>query len=283
MGHILFGVGVVLAAIIAAVAMSSATWAFWESWRSGDEVLFRALIGGFAGAFFAFVFVRLGEGLKRLYERQEKNHSSLVMAEHVLNTYLGIIGDNVFVVDDFTEIMSEARLAGEPPPISMNQFTPYEIDKELLVGYTNIDFVNDFHSLHSSVRKLNDSLATADRAHEQAKRLFLDQKIGRGAYNSNMRIQRDKLQVLKGFLEEARDQTIEVMASAQLQLKDPPFFVRLLRILVRRTYTAGFRRQLPLEVDRIKQDIETVAAASQVRITSAERRRQENENYGGNS
>src|SRR5689334_17309051 len=110
MDRILFAIGIIAVSVIAAVGVASGTWIFWDVWKSGDRDVYKALIGGFAGAFFAFLFVRLGEGLKRLLERQERNHSSLVKAEHYLNYCLSITGDNIFIIEDFATVLSEKHL-----------------------------------------------------------------------------------------------------------------------------------------------------------------------------
>lgn len=43
-----------------------------------DPELGKSLFGGFAGAFFAFLFIRLADALNRVFERQNKNYNALV-------------------------------------------------------------------------------------------------------------------------------------------------------------------------------------------------------------
>src|SRR4051812_269798 len=95
-----FAIGVILVAIIGAIAASSVTWIFWDAWKGSDRDAFRALLGAFAGAFFAFLFVRFGDGLKKVYERKEKHHTSLVRLQHYFNECLSITADNEFIADD---------------------------------------------------------------------------------------------------------------------------------------------------------------------------------------
>ncbi len=270
-----YAISVVLLAIILAVAAGSASWIFWEAWRSSDREVFRALLGGFSGAFFAFVFVRIGEGLKRLYERQAKNHSSLIMAEHYLNNCLNVTGDNVFVAEDFLELISEERLVSGNLPFYMNTFSRYEIDRDLLLGLTNIDFINELYSLNSSLRKLNDSLAATDRANEQLRAALLTKPAEfHDSYVENMRRQRQRYVELRAFLIQASEDIIDAIGAGRVQLKSPPFFVWLLHLLVRKTYSRRFKRNVKPEIVALRQEIEEVAKASKLKIEEAQKRAQ---------
>ena len=62
MKSVLFGIGVAIVAVAAAIAATSFTWVFWDAWKAYDLEAFRALVGAFAGAFFAYLFVRFGVG-----------------------------------------------------------------------------------------------------------------------------------------------------------------------------------------------------------------------------
>jgi hypothetical protein len=270
---IAYAASIVLLGFILAVAGASGTWIFWEAWRGSDREVFRALLGGFAGAFFAFFFLRIGEGLKQLFVKQEKNHVALVATEHYLNNCLGITGDNVFVADDFLELVSEGRLSSESAPVYLNSFTKYEIDRALLLGLTNIDLVNQLYSLNSSLRKLNDSMGATDRANDQLRGAFLSKpETFRESYIENMRVQRRKYIELRGFMIQARDDIIDAIASERVLLKSPPFFIWLLRLLTRGKYSSRFNRRFPSELAEVNKEIEQVGRASAERIKAARER-----------
>jgi hypothetical protein len=264
---ITYAVSVVLLAFIVAVAGASGSWIFWEAWRGNDREVFRALLGGFAGAFFAFFFLRIGEGLKRLFEKQERNHVALVATEHYLNNCLGITGDNTFIAEDFLNLVSDKRLASNSAPVFLNSFTSYEIDRELLLGLTNIDLVNQLYTLNSSLRKLNDSMRTTDKANDELRNTFFSKPDTFGeSYIANIRGQRDKYNELRSFLMQARDDIIDAIASTRVLLKSAPFFVWLLRLLTRRKYSQAFKRRFPAELEALKREVEEVGRASEERI-----------------
>jgi hypothetical protein len=223
-------------------------------------------VGSFCGAFFAFLFVRVGEGLKRHYERQEENQKRLTQLQHYLNRTLGLIGRNVFVVDDLLELVTDEKLASGNVPVYMNRFERFEIDAELPIGLTNIDFVNEVYSLNQTLRKVDGSAETTDRALDQVTEAMISGHIEPSAFVENMRRHRDRCIELREFLYAAKDETVKVFAAARVLSKDPPFFIWLLRLLTRRTYRPSFAAARDAEVKLLNKEIDEIAAADKKRI-----------------
>src|SRR4029077_14309481 len=110
---------------------------------------------------------RLAEALKRLFDRQETHHKTLNRLQHYFNECLSITGDNIFVSEDFLKIFPDEVLAAGELRVFVNRFHPYPIERELLLGVSNVDFLNDVYTLNVELRKLNDSMGAIDRAYEQ--------------------------------------------------------------------------------------------------------------------
>lgn len=165
MKSIFFAIGGVIVAISAAIVAGSVTWLFWDAWKSTDLEAYRAIVGAFSGAFFAYLFVRFGDALKKVYDRKEKNHSALVRLQHLFNDCLNTTSDNVFVADGCVSVFTDARMSSEGVPIYMNSFNQYQINTDLVVQLTNIEFLNDVFSLNVKLRKMNSSLETLDRSY----------------------------------------------------------------------------------------------------------------------
>lgn len=268
----LFGVGVAIVAAIAAIAAASATWVFWEAWKGSDREAFRALIGAFSGAFFAFVFLRLGDGLKRIYERKEKHHTALVRLQHYFNDCLNTTGDNVFIADDCVRVFDESRLQSGDRPIFMSQFQQYAIDRELPIGLTNLEFLNEVYTLNVELRKLNDSLATVDRAYAQVREAFLAKKLELSDYLANARLTRKRSLEMKEFLLQTQRDLIRLFATSNLLLKDAPFLVRVIRALAKSSYSKDFKERLAEETRRVSQEMDGLAKISGERINEVQRR-----------
>jgi hypothetical protein len=268
----LIGIGVVVAAAIAAMAAASASWIFWEAWHGSDREAFRALVGAFAGAFFAFLFLRFGEAGKRVFERKEKNYNTLVRLQHYVNDCLNITGDNIFVIDDFFRCFSDERLRKGELSIFINRFQQYPIDRELVIGLTNLEFANDLYTLNVELSKMNDSLATLGRSYEQVMDAFISKKIDNATYLLNVRTSRDRYREIREFLVQTKEDLIKAFATTNLLVKDAPFLVQVTRILVRSKYGRRFPEDLKFETTKVRGDIERGAEKSRHRISEVQGR-----------
>lgn len=270
MKSILFGLSIAIVALAAAIAASSAAWVFWDAWKATDLEAFRALVGAFAGAFFAYLFVRFGDAMKKVYDRKEKNHTSLVRLQHYFNDCLNTTSDNLYIANDCIRIFAEPRLTSGGHPIFMNVFHPYQIDVELMIGLTNLDLINEIASLNAALKKLNDSLATIDRAYGQIRDAFIAKTISEADYLANARLTRDRCAQVRPFLSQTAEDLVRLFAVVQLLLKNPPFLVRVTQTLVRTKYPKGFEALLERETVEVKAGMDAIAQASERRIREAE-------------
>ena len=270
MKSILFGLGVAIVAIVAAIAASSATWVFWDAWKATDLKAFHALVGAFAGAFFAYLFFRFGDAMKKLYDRKEKNHTSLVRLQHHFNDCLSTTSDNLFVADNCISIFTDERFKSGNHPIYMNVFHPYKIDTELLIGLTNIDLINEISSLNDGLKKTNESLATIDRAYSQIRDAFISKTISESDYLENARQTRDRCIQIRPFLIQMKEDIVRLFAVTTLLTKNPPFFIRVTLALVRTKYPKKFEALLKRETAEVKAGMEAIANASEQRIREAQ-------------
>ena len=270
MKSILFGLSVAIIAVAAAIAASSATWVFWDAWKASDLDAFRAIVGAFAGAFFAYLFVRFGDAMKKVYDRKEKNHTSLVRLQHYFNDCLNTTSDNLYIASDCIGVFTDARLKSGNHPVYMNVFHQYQINAELLMGLTNLDLINEMASLNAGLKKMNDSLATIDRAYGQIRDAFISKSISEGVYLENARRTRDRCVQVTPFLNQTNDDLVRLFAVATLLMKDPPFLVRVTQALVRTKYPKGFETLLQREIVEVKAGMEAITKASKQRIHEAE-------------
>jgi len=266
----MFGIGNAIVSLVVAILAASAAWIFWDAWKAADRDAFRALVGAFAGAFFAYLFVRFADGFKKVYDRKEKNHTSLVRLQHYFNDCLSITSDNLFIADDCVKVFNEQRLRSGELSIYMNVFHPYPIDRELVIGLTNVRFVNEVYSLNVEFSKLNDSLATVDRAYAQVRDAFVAKHVDAAVYILNARRTRERCAELKGHLLQTKQELIRLFAVTNLLLKDPPFLVRVIRSLTQTTYPPDFEVALAPEVLRVTSEMEGIGRASAKRIQEAQ-------------
>lgn len=267
-----FLVGVAIAVLAGAIVGGSASWLFWDAWKSSDLEAFRALVGGFSGGFFAYLFVRFGDAFKKVYDRKELNHTTLVKLQHYFNDCLNTTSDNLFIAKDCQGVFTEARRASPEVPIYMNSFHQYQINRDYVANLTNVDFLNDVYSLNVSLHKMNDSLATIDRSYAQLRDSLLSKNVDPETYKVNAWRYRDRCVEIQGFLLQLKEDLIRLFAAANLLLADRPFFVRVLQALVRTSYSKGFGPKLERERVRVTAEMEAIAAKSAERIREAQRK-----------
>ena len=271
MKSLFFAIGVAIVSIVAAIAASSAAWLFWDALKATDREAFRVIIGAFAGAFFAYVFVRFGDALKKVYDRKETNHTALVKLQHYFNDCLNTTSDNVFVVNDCVGVLSEARLASaDVLPIYANSFHQYPINRDLVADLTNVNFLNEVYSLNVTLHKMNHDLASIDRFYSRLHDALLARNIDHATYIANARQYRDKCTELKAFLLQLKVDLVRLFAATNILLKDKPFLVRVIQTLVRRTYPKNFDALLQVEQTKVIAEMESSAKASAQKIREAQ-------------
>lgn len=267
----LLAFGIAVVAVAAGLLAASAAWLFWDVWKSSDLEAFRALVGGFTGAFFAYLFVRFGDALKKLYDRKETNHTALVKLQHYFNDCLNATSDNIFIINDCAKVFTEERLASAQAPLYMNAFHIYSIDREAIAKLTNLDFLNEVYSLNVTLNKTNHSLGTIDKAYTLFRDALLAKNIDVPTYQGNARQYRDRCTEMRPFLEQLQGNLIRLFAVTNLLLKERPFFVSILQRFARTKYPKNFQRLLAVEHPRVKAEMEALSKLSAERIREAQR------------
>ena len=225
------------------------------------------MIGAFAGAFFAFLFVRIGDALTRLYDRQKKNYNGLVRLEYLCNEYLNQISDNVFVIDDFSKIATESMAKNEPF-VYMNTLHEFIIPKDLLLDLANIDLINEVFSFYADTEKMNHSIATVNRFYSEIKDAFIQQKIDYATYKTNMTIGLAKMAELRKFLLGLDQETKTMAAMTRLLSKDKPFLTYLIHLSSREYLSKGIKNKVPGEVKKLEAEIEATKTKSAAEIAN---------------
>ena len=213
MNSTLFLLGVLVVSIAGSLAGGSAIWLFWSAWKDTDLEAFRALVGGFAGAFFAYLFIRFGDALKKVYDRKELNHTTLVKMQHYINDCLNTTSDNLFIIKDQKLIFTNERRNSPEAPIYMNRFILFPIDRDLAINFTNLDLVNDVVSLHAGLRKMNDSLTTIDLGYGQLRDAFLAKNVDEKTYRANAWQYHARCLDIEGFLQQTKADLVRLLLS----------------------------------------------------------------------
>lgn len=222
--------------------------------------------GAFLGAFFAFLFIRIGEALTKIYERHSKNNLAIVQLQHHFNDCLTLITDNMHLIDIFLEVINTTETKPNEPIIYTSQLHPVPIKRDLLVALINVDFINEVFSINVRLRKLNDSMQTVNSSYAQTKKAFIEKHINVQTYNANVVSLKPDLETFKRFLSALRDEIVKMIAASRILIKDEPVLSKIIGLTFKSRYTKSFKNKLPEEIKRLRKEIEEIAKESRENI-----------------
>ena len=258
-------ISTMLLLIIFAFIFSIGYFFFSKLFIKTDLEFASKMTGAFAGAFFAFLFVRIGDALTRFYDRQKKSYNGLVRLEYLCNEYLNRISDNVFIIDDFSKIATDSMAKNEPF-IYMNTLHEFIIPKDILLDLANIDLINEVFSFYADTEKMNHSIATVNRFYSEIKDAFVQQKIDYGTYKTNVSIGLAKMTELRKFLLGLDQETKKMASTTRLLSKDKPFLTYLIHLSSREYLSKRIKNKVPSEIKKLEAEIEATKARSSAEI-----------------
>jgi len=214
--------------------------------------------GAFAGAFFAFLFLRLSEFLTKIYQRELKHYNLLVNLETQLNEIGDVIHDNIYVLPNFRRVI----LSGN---IYFNNLHQIPMDKGHYENLYDIDLINDLFTYYYEVRKLNDDIQTATCGYQEIKNAFIQKNINKSGYVINAQLLADNLKFIEAFLVKLQKDTVLLIAKVRIRIKmDKPLGTKLQFFFVRSSKINDV--QLQKEITNLNKEIESTKTASQEEI-----------------
>lgn len=224
--------------------------------------------GAFMGAFFAFLFVRLSDALRKIYDRRAKHHNALVRLQHHFNDCLNIIGDNIYIIDTFFQIFDKYDSDAKERKVFQNELHEVPIDPELVVALANVELVNEIYTIHVELRKLNDSMNTANRIITNVTNSFVSGQINHSTYAANINHCKSSMSDLRKFSIAAKCDVIQACAAVRVLSRDAPFLIRGIRFLMPRRYTRTQRNAIEREKESLEREIDDIARKSRERINA---------------
>ncbi len=224
--------------------------------ESSSVSLLNQGIAAFAGAFFAFLFVRLAEFFSKLYERQTKHYNSLVTLGTQLNENITIINDNLFLLPNFRRVISAGH-------IYFNSLHVFPIDKSHYENLHDLDLINEVFSYFYQLRRINDDMTTMVSGYVDIKNALVQKNIKPSEYKINANSIADNLKMLEVFLKDMDEKTINLLARVRIQMKkEIPLGTRIQQLLIRTSEGKLERREIEDEVKKLKDEIESVREQS---------------------
>jgi hypothetical protein len=246
--------------------IATVSFLFFKALFGSDAGLKDDLTAAFMGAFFAFLFVRLGEGLTLIYKRKTLSRNSMVRLQHHFNDCLNILNDNIFVIDTFFDVFKGYDTKQQHGRVFANRLQIIPIEKALVVDLNNLDFINEVFTLQVDIQKLNDSMNMSNRMIEGITEAFLGGRINLKNYVENIDHIRPQMEELKKFLSATMEDVIKALASSKLLLKNEPILSTIIRLSTSTHYSSSHKKRIPDEVARLKEEIEALSIESEERI-----------------
>lgn len=217
----------------------------------------------FAGAFFAFLFLRLAEFLSKIYERQVKHYNSLVILDTQLNELGGIIHDNIYLIPFFKKSITLGN-------IYFSKLRSMPIDKSHYENLHDINLINDLFSFNYQVRKLNDDIDSLTNGYADIKNAYIQHNIQKPDYLINAQISAELLTTLEVFLKDMEECTVQLMAKVRLMSKrDVPLGTRIARLFIHTSGSKLKKNEIENEAKKLHKEIEETKIKSQKEIEEA--------------
>lgn len=214
----------------------------------------------FAGAFFAFIFLRLAEFLSKVYQRQVKHYNSLVILETQLNELGGIIHDNIYLIPFFRNAITSGN-------IYFSKLRQLPIDRTRYENLHDIDLINDLFSFNYQLRKLNDDMDSLADGYADIKNAYIQHHIQKQDYLINAQISAELLTALEAFLGETESQTVQLMAKVRLMSKkDVPLGTTVARWFIHTSGSSLKKVDIDREAEKLLKEIEETKTQSQKEI-----------------
>lgn len=214
----------------------------------------------FAGAFFAFLFLRLSEFLTKLYQREVKHYNSLVNLEVQLNEIGGIIHDDLYVLPNFIRVITSGN-------IYFNNLHTIPIDKSHYENLYDLSLLNDLFSYFYQARKLNDDLITANSGYQDIKNALIQKNIKKDDYLINTKLMANNLKQIEVFLIEFEEVTVKLMARVRVQMKyDIPLSTKIQQFFIKTKGDKIKETEIAKEVKKLKKEIDETKAKSSKEI-----------------
>lgn len=217
-------------------------------------------VSAFAGAFFAFLFLRIADFLSKLYAREVKHYNSLVILETQLNEIGGIIHDNLYVLPNFQRVITSGN-------VYYNNLHQIPVDKSHYESLYDIDLLNELFTYFYQVRKLNDDLETATNGYNDIKNALIQKHINPADYKVNAEMLAENLKTMEMFLTDLEERTTRLMARIRVQMrKDKPLGTRIMELLIRPSGKKLKKTEVDKEFEKLNKEIEETKTQSQKEI-----------------
>ncbi len=228
------------------------------------EIL-KLLVSAFAGAFFAYIFIRLADRVKTKKEKKKSYIRALGKIQLLGNENYNSLSDTLHNIDQILNVMKLAREKSQSP-FSANRLDKISIDKDVLLDLRNDDFINEYFSYILLVERHNNDVNNINHFHESMKMARLTGQITPENYNDNMQRFEDELELFKRFCVDSMDRTELIIARCRVLLKDESSLFRKMFKKNYKGYSKLFHKKYNAELLVLKKEVNEIRKKSKEKI-----------------
>ncbi len=215
--------------------------------------------GAFSGAFFAFLFLRLGEFFAKLYQRQVQHYNSLVKLEVQLNEIGGILHDNLYITPEFKRVIVSGN-------IYFNNLHQLKIDEDHYYNLYDLDFLNELYSYYYQVIRINQDIGTITSGYEDIKNALIQEHIKKPDYVVNSNLMAQRIEIIEAFMRDLLESTIGMTAKVRILLRqDKPLGTKIQHLSTKGSSKKIKDAKLKKEIDNIKLELKETGEESKKR------------------
>lgn len=239
---------------------------FWLSslyslaFKSNDADFMKSVVASFAGAFFAFLFLRVGEILEKYYQRQVKHFNALVSMEIFFDELGTIVHDNIYLLPTFRSTINSGN-------VYASIMRPLPIRRDYYEELHDIKLINDLYKLNYDLRRINDDLESANDWYLHLRQIYTTGQMQPDHYIENAKILSENLKVIQAALTLLLDDVVRLDAITKIRLEaDKPLLTRFMHFIIDKTRQDIKPKQIEQKMKALKSEIAESGKDSQPRI-----------------
>lgn len=186
-----------------------------------NQEIVSSIAGGFAGAFFALIFLGISSFIAKILTRKVIHYNSLIILETQLNEMIGIIKDNAYLMPPFREAIKNGN-------IYWSRIRVIPVDKSHLNKLADLDLINDLFEFDYKVRKVNDDIENLTTGYNELKDAYIHKYINVEHYIINAKITAEQIELLEIFSDDILEDLIKLLVKVRILIeKDKPILTKI--------------------------------------------------------
>ncbi|MFH1158292.1 MAG: hypothetical protein V1721_05345 [Pseudomonadota bacterium] len=225
------------------------------------------IVSGFAGAFFAFLFMRLADTGKSIVEQQNKHLRALGNLQILFNDLATAIQDNQYELDDFLKAFSLLQRS-ERMVTTPNRPKPLDFRDDAFAGLGNIDLLNEIMSYRAQVKNISGDITALWGMHEKIRDLAFANPARLPDYIDNFAVCARGSKLLNAAHSQLLQHTMRLQSIVRILFRrDQTILHRLTSAAIKSNYPKRMDKLIEAELKKLQTEMDKSLSESKKRIS----------------